>query len=63
MPPEDLKVLRGVQSTGRLSEYKPWFDKMTSRDRILIQQSSKPEWPEMEFHPFFGGWMGRKATP
>jgi hypothetical protein len=63
MPTSDLKVLRAVQSTGRLVEYKPWFDKMTSKDRILIRQASKPEWPQVEFRQFFDGWMGRKVPP
>jgi hypothetical protein len=59
MPPEDQKVFRDVQSTGKLDAYKPWFDKMTSKDRILIQQATEPVWPGFEFHKFFSGWMGR----
>jgi len=62
MRPEDLKVYRAVQSTGKLEEYKPWFDKMTPKDRILIQQATKPEWSGIEFHKFFAGWMGRKGS-
>jgi hypothetical protein len=61
MPPEDQKVYREVQSTGKLEAYKPWFDKMTAKDRILIQYATKPEWPGIEFRKFFSGWMGRKA--
>jgi hypothetical protein len=60
MPPDDLKVLRAVQSTGKLEAYKPWFDKMTPKDRILIQQAAKPEWTGIEFHRYFSaGWAGR----
>ncbi len=61
MLPEDLKVLRAVQSRGTVNEYKPWFEKMTPKDRIFIQQSAKPEWPSIEFRPFFGGWIGAKT--
>jgi hypothetical protein len=61
MRPEDQKVLRSVQSTGKLEEYKPWFQKMQPKDRILIYQSTKPEWEGIEFRKFFSGWMGRKV--
>jgi hypothetical protein len=62
MPPDDLRVYRDVQSTGKLEAYKPWFDKMTPKDRIVIQQATKPEWPGIEFRKFFSGWIGRKAS-
>jgi hypothetical protein len=61
MPPDDLKVLRAIQSRGTLNEYKPWFEKMTPKDRIFIQHPSKPEWPSIHFRPFFGGWIGSKT--
>lgn len=62
MPPEDLKVLRAIQSYGLVRDYKPWFEKMTSKDRILLNAPAKPEWPEMEFKPFYGGWIGKKVA-
>jgi hypothetical protein len=63
MPPEDLNVLRAIQSTGLLRDYQPWFEKMTSKDRIVLNAPAKPEWPEMEFKQFYGGgWIGRKVT-
>jgi hypothetical protein len=62
LPPEDLNVLREIQSNGLLRDYKPWFEKMTSKDRIVLNAPAKPEWPEMEFKPFYGGWIGRKTV-
>jgi hypothetical protein len=61
MPPEDLKVLRAFQSFGLLRDYKPWFEKMTGKDRIVLY-GPKPEWPKMEFHQFYNGWIGRKVA-
>ncbi|MEK7752199.1 MAG: hypothetical protein AAB654_09810 [Acidobacteriota bacterium] len=63
MPPEDLKVLRDHQAYGLLRDYKPWFEKMTSKDRIVLNSPMMPEWPEMEFKPFYGSWIGRKTAP
>jgi hypothetical protein len=61
MPPDDLKVLRAIQfSSGRLEEYKPWFNRMTDKDRVFLQQDAKPEWPGFEFRKVLTGWMGRK---
>ena len=62
MPPEDLKVLRAIQSNGLVRDYKPWFEKMNSKDRIVLSAPAKPEWPEMELKQFYGGWIGRKAV-
>lgn len=61
MPAEDLKVLRAIQTTGLLRDYKPWFDKMTPKDRVLLRWPTQPQWEGMEFRPFYGAWMGRKA--
>ena len=63
MPPEDLKVLRAIQSNGLVRDYKPWFVKMTSKDRILLNAPAKPVWPEMEFKQLYGSWIGRKIPP
>ena len=62
MPPEDLNVLRAIQSSGGVRAYKPWFDKMTSKDRIFVNAPVKPAWPGMEFTDFYGAWMGRKIV-
>jgi len=62
MPPEDLKVLRAIQTTGLVRDYKPWFDRMTPKDRVLLRWPSKPAWPGMEFREFYGAWMGRKTA-
>jgi hypothetical protein len=62
MPPEDLKVLRAIQLNGLVRDYKPWFEKMTSKDRIVLGAPGKPEWPEMEFKRFYSGWIGRKIN-
>jgi len=62
MPPEDLKVLRAIQTTGLVRDYKPWFDRMTPKDRVLLRWPSKPVWPGMEFREFYGAWMGRKTA-
>ncbi len=62
MPPEDLKVLRAIQSNGGVRAYGPWFEKMTGRDRVFLNAPVKPEWPGMEFKEFYGAWMGRKIV-
>ena len=62
MPPEDLKVLRAIQSSGGLRAYKPWFEKMTARDRVFLNAPVKPAWPGIEFKEFYGAWMGRKVV-
>jgi hypothetical protein len=62
MPPEDLKVLRAIQSNGGVRAYRPWFEKMTGRDRVFLNAPVKPEWPGMEFREFYGAWMGRKIV-
>ena len=61
MPPEDLKVLREIQSSGQVRDYQPWFAKMTGKDRIVLNAPAKPEWPEMEFSEFYGSWIGQKS--
>jgi len=61
MPPEDLKIFRAIQFNDNLLEsYKPWFEKMTPKDRIIIQVIMKPEWQGMEFKRFYTAWIGRK---
>ena len=62
MPPEDLKALRAIQSSDGLHAYKPWFDKMTARDRVFLNAPVKPVWPGMEFEEFYGAWIGRKTA-
>jgi hypothetical protein len=62
MPPEDLKVLRKIQSNGLLRDYNPWFEQMTGKDRIVLDAPAKPEWPGMEFSKFYGSWIGRKTV-
>jgi len=63
MPPEDLKVLRAFQSNGMVRDFKPWFEKMTGKDRIVLNVPAKPEWPEMEFKQLYSGaWIGRKVA-
>ena len=57
-----MKGLRAIQSNGLVRDYKPWFEKMTSKDRIVLDAPTKPEWPEMEFSQFYRGWIGRKAV-
>ena len=63
MPADDLKTFRTIQNSGLVRDYAPWFNKMTPADRVLLRNSTKPEWPGMEFKPFYGSWMGRKVTP
>jgi hypothetical protein len=61
MPPEDLKVMRAVQfNNGLFDAYKPWLEKMTSKDRIIVGNATKPEWEYMEFQPFYGAWIGKR---
>lgn len=63
MPREDLRVMRAIQTTGLLRDYEPWFDKMRPEDRVLLRWSGRPEWPGMDFKPFYGAWIGRKVSP
>lgn len=63
MPAEDLKVMRAIQSSGLVRDYKPWFDKMRPVDRVIVRGSTAPQWPEMEFKPFYGSWIGHKVRP
>jgi hypothetical protein len=64
LPPEDLKTLRAIQfNDGLLDAYKPWLDKMTEKDRVLLYYRGKPEWPGMVFEQFYTAWIGRKLTP
>ena len=60
MPAADLKVMRGIQTTGLVRDYEPWFGRMTRKDRVLLRWPTQPQWPGMEFRPFYGAWMGRK---
>ncbi len=61
MPPEDLKIFRAIQFNDYLIEsYKPWFEKMTPKDRVIIQCALRPEWAGMEFKRFYSAWVGRK---
>ncbi|PTY08572.1 hypothetical protein DB347_03070 [Opitutaceae bacterium EW11] len=61
MPPEDLAVMRAIQfNNGLLQSYAPWFQKMTSRDRVLLYYPVKPEWEGMEFSQFYSAWIGKK---
>jgi len=61
MPAEDLKVLRAIQTTGTVKDHAPWFEKMRTIDRVVLRSPSEPQWPNMEFKRFFGGWIGRKV--
>jgi hypothetical protein len=64
MPPDDLKVLRAIQfNNGLVKAYEPWFNKMTARDRVVLWSPAKPEWPGIEFTPFYTRWIGKKAPP
>jgi hypothetical protein len=64
MPPEDLKVLRAIQfNDGSIKAYEPWLNKMTPRDRVVLFSPGKPEWPGIEFSPFYTLWIGKKVPP
>ena len=63
LPPEDLKTLRAIQfNDGLLDAYKPWLEKMTEKDRVLLYYRGRPEWPGMKFDQFYTAWVGRKLT-
>jgi len=64
MPPEDRRIMSQMQAFGLLQIAKPWFDRMTPKDRIIVTASKKPEWPGMEFQQRVGtDWIGRKIGP
>jgi hypothetical protein len=63
MPAADLKTLRVIQfNSGLLEAYRPWIDKMTPKDRLLVLYANKPEWPGMEFKSLYTAWIGRKTV-
>jgi hypothetical protein len=63
MPADDLKTFRAIQTSGLVRDYAPWFTKMTPADRVLVRNTTEPEWPGMAFSRFYGYWIGRKVTP
>ncbi len=63
MPPEDRKVMSQMQAFGLVQFAKPWVDRMTPQDRIVITAAAKPDWPGMDFQLRLGGdWVGRKIV-
>lgn len=63
MPPADLETMRSIQfNNGLLAAYKPWFEKMTEKDRIFISVPTKPEWPGFRFDSFYTFWVGRRTS-
>jgi hypothetical protein len=69
MKPEDLDVMHKVQwNLGDVSGYKPWVDKMTPKDRLIIRASwtetAPPRLPELEWRLVYNKiWIGRPRQP
>ena len=64
MPPDDLRTLREIQFyQGNLaSAYKPWVDKFTSADRLVLLRnpSDQPQVPGLEWkYVAYKTWVGR----
>lgn len=61
MPPEDLKIYRGIQrSNGDMTAYEPWIKKMRAEDRLAVEGSSQPALSELEWKHAAGDiWIGR----
>ncbi|HEX3719405.1 MAG TPA: hypothetical protein VH595_15735 [Verrucomicrobiae bacterium] len=61
MPPEDLKIYRGIQlSGGAFQAYEPWIRKMRPEDRLEIESSFQPDLPALEWKRAVGNiWIGR----
>jgi hypothetical protein len=66
MLPEDLKVYRDIQRTGRAAQaYEPWIKKMRPEDRFALQSAAEPDLPQLEWKRAGDYWLGRlpqKAT-
>lgn len=61
MPPEDLKILRGIQASHyAYGAYEPWVKKMRPADRMMILTGGQPNIPELEWTNAVGNiWIGR----
>jgi hypothetical protein len=60
MLPEDLKVYRAIQRSGRAAEaYAPWVRKMGPSDRLAIESKYKPDLPPLEWKRAGDVWLGR----
>jgi hypothetical protein len=60
MLPEDLKVYRAIQRSGRAAEaYEPWIKKMRPEDRFAIESRSEPVLPPLEWKRSGDYWLGR----
>jgi hypothetical protein len=68
MPPEDLRTLRNIQFyQGQAPHlYKPWIDKFTPADRLVLLRSpgDKPDIPELQWkYAAYNTWVGRLPRP
>jgi len=61
MPKEDLKIYRNIQLSPNSSKsFKPWIDKMTKKDRLMLIRNQKPDIPGLEWHEVVRTvWSGR----
>jgi hypothetical protein len=60
MLPEDLKVYRAIQRSGRAAEaYEPWIKKMRPEDRLAVEGPYQPDLPPLEWTRTGNVWIGR----
>ena len=61
MPPEDLAILRKIQSNWYASQaYEPWVKKMRPEDRLILLQGSSPTITALEWtYAANNTWIGR----
>ncbi|EFK08361.1 gram-positive signal peptide protein, YSIRK family [delta proteobacterium NaphS2] len=61
MPKKDLAVYRQIQLSRKKAEnYKPWVDKMTEKDRMMLISASQPKIPGLTWHEVVPTvWSGR----
>ncbi len=63
MPDDDLEIFRNIQLARHAdSGYEPWVAKMTEKDRMILQRSSKPNIAGLEWNEVTALiWSGRLA--
>lgn len=61
MPPDDLLTYRRIQFNRSVAQaYEPWVDKMTSKDRLVVQSAARPVMKNLEWiNAGDSWWIGR----
>lgn len=65
MTSENLRILRDIQfNGGDWSAYRPWIERMTAADRLIVMCPEQPDIPSLDWIMFDKGlWSGRLPSP